>query len=398
MTTLASAAGTKLVEELIPIIENKAIINRYASKLKMSKGPNGTVQFDRLLPLSLVSPGNGAETDVTQSPQDIYSNKITTTPSYTRDSLRLTKQAKILTIVDDKDMKDLLANQIAKIQDRWALKEISRYGFHHRVDNDATYEVSGTADSGSVTTLVDDALTQNDDHWGTDTSNPGYMAFMPPGTNMDIATLCTNFATSGDVATLATLPQAVDSTSLYHAVRGTGIVATDVLTVASLSRVVAGHELFQTPRFANGAFAGFIDSGQKQDLFNDTELKTIRDYIAPGNIEKYEVQRLLGVEFIVHNQIYREDEDGSENYTSGIVHNATIIGENAFNITRWGDGSDAFNLRFYFVGGPDDPDYANFWGNIQLINWDMFCAIKVLRCTSAISLMTGATALIGVVG
>lgn len=386
-TTQASAIQTLYKEKLLPYLKERDIMTRFASKQKMERGSGGTVRWNRLLKVAPPSRGNLAETTTTSTPKAITSNYIEATPETTGDAFQFTKHAKLESLVKDEAFREIITQQIVEFREKAILQEIYLYGLHHRVDNDSTYEVSGTADSGSTTTLVDNALTQSDDHWGTDTSNWGYCTITTPyGANADTTSKVTNFVASSDTCTVA-FNHAIDTTSKYHLVRGTALAATDTLSITALTRVAAIHEYLKTPKFDGGFYRSIIHPGQHQDLHNDSVYQTIIQYSAPKKLGNYETFRTFGIEHLVSNNLYREDVDGSANATSGVVYGTPIFGPNAFAITKWTDG-DEFGIEINIINKPDS---GNYYGIQSWISWHTIYALKVLRATAIVSLMTGAT-------
>jgi hypothetical protein len=392
-TTLASAIPIQWNKELIPIITDELLVGKFANKSRITRGTGGTITLNRALRIPSVAWGNLAETTQTGTPIALTTNKQIIEPVITGATLQISKLSRLESIVKDEQLKKSLTEQIIRTLSESILENIYLYGLHHRVDNDATYEVSGTADSGSTTTLVDDALTQNDDHWGTDSSNWGYCSFTgPEGTNYDQTSKVTNFVASSDTCTLDALQQAVDSTSKYHLTRGTGILATDVISVAALTRVAAIMEFARTPKFKGGIFHGFIDAAQHQDLMLDTIFQTIIQYSAPKKLGNYSVYRVFDQELMVTNDLYREDVDGSKNKSTGVVYGTVIFGEDSFAFRNWNDAGDEYGIEFNFIGF-DKADSNNYYKLQKFISWHTIAGLNVNRATGVVSLMTGATAL-----
>jgi len=80
------------------------------------------------------------------------------------------------------------------------------WGYQHEAPT------TGTADSGTTSTLVDDALTQVDDYWND------YMLTITAGTNAGETRCITDFVASSDTITIdASTPflKAIDNTSVY---------------------------------------------------------------------------------------------------------------------------------------------------------------------------------------
>lgn len=74
---------------------------------------------------------------------------------------------------------------------------------------DVADNVTGTADSGTTTTLVDATLTQSDDHWN------GYTLKITGGTNVGYNRTVIDFIASSDTLKTEPFPSAIGSTSTY---------------------------------------------------------------------------------------------------------------------------------------------------------------------------------------
>lgn len=392
-TTLTTAVGTKLQRDLIPIMRREDIFGRFSKKGKMHK-EGDTLKMNRTLQLPRQTSFNLSEGATTNTDKALSTNAIVTTVGIVGDTLAWTDLSTLITMIEQGDLTKSVADQIAATKAYLCAEELATHSLPHRVDNDSTYEVNGTADSGSTTTMVDAARTEGtDNYWGTDATHPGICAFVAPtGTNYDIAVPVTDFAHATDTCTLETLQQAVDTSSKYHMAIPTGIAATDKLTITALTRVAAIHQRFKTPKFQGGMFYGIIDTEQHQDLYGDTVYQTIMQYSKPSMIGNYKVIPLLDMNLVVSDDaMYRMDVDGAAN-AEGVVHNSLIFGRDAFKVTKWQEGKDDWGVKVH-VFGIDDPDSGNKFGMKGWISWNAKAGVCVLRCTSIINLWTGATAL-----
>ena len=95
-----------------------------------------------------------------------------------------------------------------------------------------TNSTSGTADSGTVSTLVDSVLTEGDDVW------IGALLLITSGTNVGCAAEVTDFVASTDTITFTPdMPSAIDATSAYRLIPGLGFTATNAGGGASASAI-----------------------------------------------------------------------------------------------------------------------------------------------------------------
>jgi hypothetical protein len=107
----------------------------------------------------------------------------------------------------------------------------------------------------------------------------------------------------------------------------------------------------------------------------------------------YKVVRWAGLELVISSNVYREDVDGTEYGhggagTTGVCYVSPILGKNTYALTPWGNGEGKFAVNWHIVDGPDS---YNLTLNQKFISWKTFWGGSVLRSTSCINLMTGAT-------
>ena len=396
VSTMGTAIRTFWETNLIPKLKSKSLYEKFSSNTAVTKdNATGGIKINTIRRVAVPS-SDLSESSTTGTPKAISSSAIIIEPTIFGDVFQFTDLMSRETFVKNSDFMDEIADQIVRTKEQRVAKAIMTRCMRHRVDNDGTYEVSGTVDSGTTTSFVDNALTQADNYWGTDTDNFGVAAFFAPeGACYDRAVRATDFTAASHTVTLETLQQAPDTSDKYHLTIPTDIAATDVMTVTAAIRVAAMHEALQTERFNGGMLMGFINSMQKADLYKDTAyLAAMTVYSKPEMIDKYRIIPLLDMNFIVHNTgTYREDVDGSTNLSDGICHVAPIFGKNAWRVTKWGDGADAYGVKISNFGGPNDPDTGNMWGLQKYTSWHGIAGIVTLRATSIIGLMTGATAL-----
>ncbi|MFX0194828.1 MAG: hypothetical protein ACFFCW_01805 [Candidatus Hodarchaeota archaeon] len=389
-TTLDSAIQELYIRRLLPIMQPLDFWGRFASKLKPEKGDGDTVVFNRVLRQPRVTSFNLLDSSTTGTARAFTSNKIVKALGVAGDAYQFERVADFTSIISNDVFMQEIGSQIIRSKNYLASEEYCTHGLPHRVDNDATYEVNGTVDSGSTTTFVDDALTQNDDHWGTDSSNPGFVCFVnPEGPLYDVGVPVTGFTAATDTCTIETVQHTPTTSTKYHVVRGTALAATDKLTVTAITRVAAIHRKMRTELFQGGILYGLIDSEQEHDLYGDSVLQTIIQYIEPKRLGNYKVLPLLDTHLVVNDDaMYRMDVDGSAN-ASGVVHATPIFGANAVNITGW-DGGDDWGLVMTHI---NDADTGNWWNLIRMVNWHIKAGVVVLRGTSVCNLLTGATVL-----
>jgi hypothetical protein len=386
-TTAASAIKTKFKEELLAIYQEKAIMAKLASKEKVEYGGGDTVRFNKLLRTAKTTTAL-TEGQISFTDSAFTSNMIEVEIAEWGHTWAVNKRVDLVSILKDSAYKKNIQDHILTTTEYQVMKAVAQGGMRHLIDGDATMMVSGTADSGSTVTLVDNALTQTDNHWGASAAAAGYATITnSTGANYDITSKVTDFVASTDTCTVS-FPQAIGSTSKYRLVRGTNLVATDVLTLTGLMQIAAIHEHLRTPKFDDGLYRCVLDAAQKRDLFAADAIQKYVYYDRSEAVGKYHIFRLLDTEFIVSPEIYREDVDGTENQSTGVVYVAPIMGKDSFHIVHWGNGRGDFGLELVMI---ETPDSYNKLGMQRYFGWYAPFAEKVTRATANIGLMTGAT-------
>lgn len=387
-----SAVQTEFKLKLLDKIKGKDGFTKFASSGKMERGKGDTVRWNKILRPARITTYNLVETSVSITEKEFVTNMQEASIGYMGDAFKLTKAVKLVSIVKDESYSDEVADQIIRSREYVGLTEISRYGLQHRVDFDTTYEKDVTVTTATSTTAwASTSLTEADNFWGESTTKVGYCcATNPEAANYDNSSLNTDFATSGDVVTTLAFPQNNTTSTRMHIVRGTGIVATDVMTTAALLRVAGIGEHMQWKPFTGGIYRGFIDPAQHNDLYKDSVFTTIMQAVEGlKELGRYRVFRVYGIELMVIPDVFREDADGTENASTGAIHNAPIFGKDSYNITRWSDGEGEFGINTGFITKPDS---GNLFGYVNWITWNTMSAVKTLRATNICVLKTGATA------
>lgn len=384
-TNYTSAVRTKWETDLLKKAAGMLVADRFATTKVVGKGEAGTVRFNKLLRIAKkTTQDTEAYAYDLSDAKYLTSNYIDVTPTKWGDSFAFTDDVSIEAFITDPDNQSEIANQVARSMEYQTQKTIATQCLRHRIDNNATYQVSGTCDSGSsATALVDDALTEIDDFW-----NGGYVTITnAEGPAYDETSAVSDFVASTDTATVA-FTNALTTDSKYRMCVGTDIEATDVVTTSGLLDVRMMHRKLETMPFNGGMLRCFLQAEQERDLWKDTVWANTAQYDDSGRYTNYELIRWCGIEFLVGSELYREDVDGTENQSTGLVYVTPVFGQKAYSVYRWGMGSGSFGVKFEYKDGPDSGDLRN---NFKVISWKSKHASKVLRSTSIIGLMTGAT-------
>jgi hypothetical protein len=387
-TAYASAVITKHKKELLKVAQGRLGIARFAVKDKQSRGEDGTVKWNKILRLGKITSARTNEYDMFAytSAQALTANYIDSSPVTYENSIGFTDKVDLVSWIKNADNRKVIANQVARTTEYYTMKAVCTGCLRHRIDKDTTYESSFTASGTPTTTSCNTSLTSYSD----DDFNGGYACFTgPEGGAYDEATKVTDFAKSNGVLTMSGTHNAPVATySKGHIAVGTDIAATDTLSTAGLIRVSAMHEMLETEKFDGGVYRMMIDAKQHADLWADTTFLNSAIYDDSGRFKSLRVGRWFDIEFMVNSELYREDVDGTENQATGIVHVSPVFGANSFACLHWGDGDPVFGIDIFPV---DNADSANLTKSRRWISWKGFFNVQVLRATSIVGLMTGAT-------
>ena len=386
-TTLASAIRTKWETDLLAKAEGMLLADKFAVSKVMKRGAGGTLRINRLLrPAKVTSADTEGYLYDYDDAKQLTSNYIDLTPETWGDSFGFTAEGGIQSFISDPDNQHEISMQMARSLDYQLMKTMARGCLRHRIDKDGTYQVSGTTDSGSTTTIVDAARDE-----GSDVFGGGFLTIVnPEGPNYDVTRTVTSFAESTDTITTAAFNHANTTSSKYRMTVGTAIAATDILTITGLLDCAALHRKLETPKFSGGLYRAFIDAAQERDLNDDSTSQNSAIYDNSQRFENYRLGRWLDIEFFVGSEIYREDVDSTENQSTGVVYVAPVFGAKSYAAVRWGQGQGDFGVDFHYV---DKADSGNLRNGVNWISWSSRHARGVLRATSIIGLMTGATSL-----
>jgi hypothetical protein len=386
-TTLASAIITKHKKTILEKAASRIVAGRFAVLDHEAVGESGTVRWARVLRFPKITTAATEGTLFAESSaRDMTSNYIEASPSKFEDAVGIGYEADVTSWIGKKQAQDEIADQIARTCEYQLIKEISTGGIRTRIDADTTYEVNGTADSGSTTTMVDDARTEADDAW-----NGGFLTYTgPEGPNYDVTQKVSDFVASTDTLTTAAFNHTPTTSSKYHLCVGTGIVATDIMTTTGLIVNSAIHEALNTPRFKGGIYRMFLHAGHHRDLWSDDTFKNSAIYDNSGRFETYRIGRWFDQEFYVSSELYQEDADGTENQSSGAVAIAPCFGKGAYGLVYWGNGSAKYGVDMWHVNKPDSQNLtlAKTW-----LSWRAYFAPKTLCATRCVNTLAGYTAL-----
>jgi hypothetical protein len=327
----------------------------------------------------------------------LKTEKISVSLVQMADVFAFTDKVELASIVNREDMIEEIAQQYKRSLSKRIGRIVAQGCVRHRLDNDLTYEFNGTATSGSTTSIVAAGMTAYADN----VFDKAFVSITnPTGTNYDVTRIASDYQVTGDdgTFTLAAFNHAIDSTSKFHAAVGTGIVATDVITLAGIIRCRGTIEKLQIPRMDGQIYVMPLNAELRNDMWKDTTFIATATYDDSKRFRRYDLIRWLDTEFPLNSQVYREDVDGTEN-EAGVVHVPIMMGRGLYEIFHWGPSggptSDeikkACSVNVYIVG--DKPDSVNIVCAMWWVSWKASYAALVKRATAGIGLMCGATVL-----
>lgn len=388
VTNLTTAQRTLWETKVLAIADGMLVADKFAKTKVIGRGAGGTWTVNRILRVAPVTSSATFGTRISgTSAKNLASNKVSITPELWQDHFGFDDDVDIKIFFTDADYEKTIGQQLANSLDKELIKTISTQGMRHRIDGDTnyikTFQAAGTPTSTSVNTDLTDANGYWDGGFATITSpqDQGYdeshqiQTFLNASGNMAFA--------AGEAWT-----NVLNSSSNGRAVVGTGIVATDKLTSSGLLTVAGLHRKLETEKFPGGVLHGFVDAAQEADLWTDTTFAANANYDTRQRFAQYRLVRWLDMELLVSSNIYRESVAGAASDT-GVVYVAPIFGDNSYCLIKWGTpGSGTYGVKFHYVF---EPDSENLTANERYISWKTSIGKKVLRATSVIGLMTGAT-------
>lgn len=360
--------------------KEKLAWHQFGQKRDMPGGVGKTVYFCRYTPRAARTTALDETTTGGVIAGALTSEEVSAAVALYGDWVEISRLADLTSIDGPKNEKvDLLSDQAALSIDTLVKNAVGLYISRVRADGDADYSVSGTADSGSATTLVDNALTQADDFW-----NGGFL-IITGGTNYGEVRQVSGFVAGTDTVTTAAFTKAIDSTSKYRLVVGTGIVSGDVITTANIRLAKRELKRNKAIRDANAYFTGLLDSDTDYDIFADTTFINAATY--KDNVDSLytgEIGKWLGVRFVETTIPYRESVAGAQSDT-GAVFVVPIFGREAYGVIDL-EGQP----KKVYVKSPDQlgqpiPLYST-------IGWEVGCGQKVLNGLFVCGIMCGTTA------
>jgi len=375
---------------LLKTAEGYLVASKFADRKYQTKGYD-TIRANKILrPGKTTSPLSEGQLYGPDDAGELFTNYIDCELQEWGHSFGFSKKVKFASFIKDKDNRDVIANHFARSMEFQVIKMMTLGALWHRVDYDTNYEVNGSCDAGSDTgNAVDDALTQADNYWN------GSMFTVPnaDGPNYDQSRQVSTFTAASDKATFGTaFNHNLTTDSHYHLTSPGGLTSSDTLSTAALIRVAGMERVLETEPFRGGIYRAFIHADQENDLWSDSVFQNSAIYDNSRRFQNYVLGRWFNIEFMISSELYRMGTDGTYSAT-GDVYAALIFGRHSYFVAHWGSGSannNIFGIDWQIV---DRPDSQNLLGMRNWIGWQGDCAMTVLRSTSIIGLLTGATGL-----
>lgn len=405
------------VERLLTGLHNQLVAGQFAQKGRIPQNKGDTVEWHKKMKLARATTALAEDTDIV--PKKLYMTSVTKQAEEWADAVRVTRRVWLTAkhLGDWNQMTDSLATVLSEMFDYETMSLLAGNGYRMRADNDTTYQVDVTATSdGATTTTISTSLTQADDFW-----NGGYITCTNPETTTyaDRANYCetrliSDFDNGTTTATHAAFDILTKSGATFHLCVGTGIVATDVLDTASFSlatrqlkrnkgirfndalitKGLMGHkETSNLPPGAGGPgyWVCIIDQDHEYDFMKDTTwvdtAKNVKtDWLVNGEISKWMGTKVFGM-----TQPWREDVDGTENESSGIVHPVHFLASDAYGISAI-DAPGAEGDYGVVVNLKTPKDYGDVGLIRSSISGQGYFAMRSLNSLWNVTMLAGSTA------
>lgn len=229
--------------------------------------------------------------------------------------------------------------------------------------------------TGAIVTVVSDGLTANGS-----TVKYGYAG--------RVSSVSFN-ASTGDAWTLSTAAPCAAAPEAFQSSDRVRIVALSNITtstnISSTFFALAQRDLkgnYARPMGGN-YYASVLPTDVTYSMVTDTTWVNASQYSDISNLYEGEIGRWYGCRVMETTEPYREDTDGTENESSGIVHHAFFTGRDAFGHTDLASGG----RKIHVVNGPDtnEPIPRNVY-----VSWQHTYAQKALTAPWCVDVVCGA--------
>jgi N4-gp56 family major capsid protein len=230
---------------------------------------------------------------------------------------------------------------------------IASRGNRSRIDLNPAYQVGGTVDSATSTTLVDDALeaifTSDDD------CNGGIVTIVS-GPGKGQARVITDYTASGGSLSVAAWDVTPTTASKYKITLTDGIDSSLPMTSDGFLYAKAVLGQYEAPKFGKGVrFRCMIDDAIESDMIHDDFFSKTGMYSDPKKMEQALIGKWMGIEVGVESRGWLEAAGTAGTYSSGAaVHNAIFYSPDSFGAVALDDGGESVGgIEFYNIMTPD---------------------------------------------
>lgn len=390
---------------LLKVVEHDSLVRKLIEKDKDNFPPRSgtTMELRRRLPFTLDTDDTAETLQFTDpTPQKFKGQVITATLRTLQGATEYSKLTQKVDLFGLKDIMGLMRLRASESVDKAWIDIISPKFMHVRADWDITspFQKFAVSTTGCSTTALYFAsiLTQADDYWGGN-STVGYCTNIGRSdNNYGITRPVTDFATSGDVATVTAFENTpADLGETFMFCIGTGLTrGTDKLSVDTLANVAALFNYIlkrsvSMYQYANpGGGMGWkllCDAETYKDLVKDSDQKTWKQYNAKSDgFSKYDAGTYFDFNVQKYSNLHRETAAGVAS-TTGDVHNVLAMGKHSCVVSELG------NLRFFVNGGEGRTDSGNRQGKRCWIDYGFNYALEVVDACAGCTILTAPTAL-----
>jgi len=372
------------LDRLLPKVEHDSLMRKLIDKDKgnFPTGQGTSMVLRRRLPLPLVTDDLATTLQFTDpTPQKFKGQTITANLRTLQGSVEYSKLVKKVDYFELRDIRDLVAQLAAESYDKALINIISPLLVHVRADWDTSSPYQKIFIS---------------DYWGGN-STVGYLANIGRGdANFSLVSTITDFAASGDIATVSFENTPADLGEQFLGCIGTGLTrGTDKLPLLTLAKVCAlFKEMLKGSlgayRWSNPKGQGFkllVDPGTDLDLSQDTSIVDYRKYNDKSDgFKNWRVGQVYNHDVLEYSNLRRETAAGVASDT-GDVFNVLSLGKHAAIMSELGQ------LRFVVNGGEGKEDSGNRLGKQVWLDFEVTYAATVQQGCAGQTILTAPTVL-----
>jgi hypothetical protein len=325
---------------LLPIMEMDAPYTNCLTEMPFEQGQGTDVYFRGRNPLAPVTGTLLAGTEMTDpTPVPWSGRRIKASVYRLHNSINASSVERQASFDQMKQDRDAVAANIIESTELHNRTFIDPYLVHVRADWDTTSpyqeEVAATS-AGTTLTIVSTALSQADYYWGGNSTYGYVMPITLTSTGYAQGRIVSNFATSGDTATVsAAWNVATASAERFIFCIGTGLTTGDKMSLSVIAKINALFDhlhiknRFKWPTAKGYGFRAFLSGFDHYDVTQDSNYISynISNEKAPGFMQ-YRVDNIYNNDIFVTDVDYRESVAGVYS-ASGAVFNNTFLGKGA---------------------------------------------------------------------